>query len=433
MSSDSEDDYMSEAFLNPTNDIRPGLVFSNATKRKFELEKKAKELSKKPKLMGKKLEEHNRKEGLGNAIGKDNKGFKLLEKMGFKQGMTLGKSSASTAIKEPIAVVLKSDRSGLGKATEAKEKLEKFREIRTQKEDLKQKLQDNFRQRMRSKLSEKQLKGDLYASQKICQQFDNEGEIEEPKEIWYWPPVKKSDEDENEEDEEEEVLEEEIEEIDDYSKLELLTKYLRETYFYCIWCGTKFEDTDDLAANCEGNTREDHDLNDEKEQTLDSPQFQPYPNRESGTSIFSFFGATTLVSYVPKKRKKEIGNQIDKKGERCKARGGYSPATVLILPVLATSFPVDLTKFGSTFGFSKNKKLVSYVPKIGQFVTLLSTMHSTTAIDQETAEQQKPEIITFYNMTKGGVDVVDQKCILLEEEPKDGPCVYFFNFLDGLQ
>ncbi|UYV82204.1 K02A2.6-like [Cordylochernes scorpioides] len=82
------------------------------------------------------------------------------------------------------------------------------------------------------------------------------------------------------------------------------------------------------------------------------------------------------------------------------------------------------------FWFFKNKNLVSYVPKIGKSVILLSTMHSTTTIDKETAEQQKPDIITFYNMTKGGVDVVDQTCILLEEEPKDGPCVYFFNFLD---
>ncbi|UYV69750.1 hypothetical protein LAZ67_7000599 [Cordylochernes scorpioides] len=44
-------------------------------------------------------------------------------------------------------------------------------------------------------------------------------------------------------------------------------------------------------------------------------------------------------------------------------------------------------KFGSTFGFSKNKNLVPYVPKIGKYVILLSTMHSTTTIDQETAEQ----------------------------------------------
>ncbi|UYV67719.1 hypothetical protein LAZ67_5001714 [Cordylochernes scorpioides] len=46
-----------------------------------------------------------------------------------------------------------------------------------------------------------------------------------------------------------------------------------------------------------------------------------------------------------------------------------------------------LVKFGSTFCFSKNKNLVSYVPKIGKSVILLSTMHSTTTIDQKTVEQ----------------------------------------------
>ncbi|UYV77357.1 hypothetical protein LAZ67_15000672 [Cordylochernes scorpioides] len=40
-----------------------------------------------------------------------------------------------------------------------------------------------------------------------------------------------------------------------------------------------------------------HDWNDEKEQNLDSPQFQPHPNRESVTSNFSFSGTTTLASY----------------------------------------------------------------------------------------------------------------------------------------
>ncbi|UYV80926.1 hypothetical protein LAZ67_19002201 [Cordylochernes scorpioides] len=55
--------------------------------------------------------------------------------------------------------------------------------------------------------------------------------------------------------------------------------------------------------------------NDEKEQTLDSPQFQLHPNRDSGTSIFSFSGTTTLVSYVPKKEKrKSVIRLIKKKG-----------------------------------------------------------------------------------------------------------------------
>ncbi|UYV77423.1 hypothetical protein LAZ67_15000966 [Cordylochernes scorpioides] len=55
--------------------------------------------------------------------------------------------------------------------------------------------------------------------------------------------------------------------------------------------------------------RHSRGMNDEKEQTLDSSQFQPHPNRESGTSIFSFSGTTPLVSYVPKKKKKKKENR----------------------------------------------------------------------------------------------------------------------------
>ena len=41
-------------------------------------------------------------------------------------------------------------------------------------------------------------------------------------------------------------------------------------------------------------------------------------------------------------------------------------------------------------------------------VILLSTMHNDGAIDPDTGDTKKPEIITFYNFTKGAVDVVDE-------------------------
>lgn len=49
--------------------------------------------------------------------------------------------------------------------------------------------------------------------------------------------------------------------------------------------------------------------------------------------------------------------------------------------------------------------MVSYVPKKGKAVVLISTMHDEGLIDEETG---KPQIILDYNMTKGGVDTVDQ-------------------------
>lgn len=60
----------------------------------------------------------------------------------------------------------------------------------------------------------------------------------------------------------------------------------------------------------------------------------------------------------------------------------------------------------SLFGFQEDYTLVSYVPKKGKNVLLLSSLHHDDTI--ENGEKKLPEIIDFYNMTKGGVDVVDQ-------------------------
>ena len=41
-------------------------------------------------------------------------------------------------------------------------------------------------------------------------------------------------------------------------------------------------------------------------------------------------------------------------------------------------------------------------------VLLLYAMHNSDAIDKETGKEFKPEVLTFYNITKGGFDTVDQ-------------------------
>ncbi|VEN49604.1 unnamed protein product [Callosobruchus maculatus] len=62
----------------------------------------------------------------------------------------------------------------------------------------------------------------------------------------------------------------------------------------------------------------------------------------------------------------------------------------------------------SMFAFEKNKTLVSYVPRKGKNVILVSSMHFDDEIDTGTGDKAKPRIITFYNETKSGVDVVDE-------------------------
>lgn len=61
----------------------------------------------------------------------------------------------------------------------------------------------------------------------------------------------------------------------------------------------------------------------------------------------------------------------------------------------------------AVFGFQKNLTIVSFAPKKNKAVILISTKHDTPFINPNT---QKPEIIHFYNETKGGVDTVDQLC-----------------------
>ncbi|XP_072395021.1 uncharacterized protein [Diabrotica undecimpunctata] len=63
----------------------------------------------------------------------------------------------------------------------------------------------------------------------------------------------------------------------------------------------------------------------------------------------------------------------------------------------------------SLFGFQKDITLLSYVPKKkNKNVLLLSTMHHDGAIDEATGDKNLPEVISFYNFTKSGVDVVDE-------------------------
>ena len=69
---------------------------SKATSRQYQLEKNAQEANKQNQLKRKKQSELVRRDvGLGSKIGKDNKGFALLQKMGFKPGTALGKEGNS--------------------------------------------------------------------------------------------------------------------------------------------------------------------------------------------------------------------------------------------------------------------------------------------------------------------------------------------------
>ena len=76
--------------------------------------------------------------------------------------------------------------------------------------------------------------------------------------------------------------------------------------------------------------------------------------------------------------------------------------------------------------------LVSYCPKKKNVVLVLSSMHHDEEIDSETGKVQKPAMVTSYNHTKVGVDVLNQMCAKYDVAccTKRWPMVVFFDLLN---
>lgn len=88
--------------------------------------------------------------------------------------------------------------------------------------------------------------------------------------------------------------------------------------------------------------------------------------------------------------------------------------------------------YSSIFGFNTvdQTAMVSYKAKRNKIVVLMSTMHTTKTVS--VAAKKKPEIVEFYNKTKGGVDVVDQMIETYSTKfaTRRWPVVIFCNIID---
>ncbi|KAI8143147.1 hypothetical protein BJV82DRAFT_578872 [Fennellomyces sp. T-0311] len=267
--SDSEDDYMSAKFLEDAADYEK--THKEATysqRRQQQLREQQKKGYIKPREQ---LQREAREEGLKRNLGDtDNKGMKMLMKMGFKKGMTLGKSGG---LQQPISVDLKKGREGLGMAEARKRALEEEEE----KEAAKRPRIDpeEYRDLMANRAKEAKLTRRSTAAAAICERLDKEKGIESNI-LWIFSPKDKEEKaeenaDEKEVEEEDEQEEKEEEEspyppeevaalnalpLDD--RLDRLVCYLRSEHNYCFWCGAKYNDAEDLKENCPGTEEDEH-------------------------------------------------------------------------------------------------------------------------------------------------------------------------------
>lgn len=248
---DDDIDYMSDEFLtsivDSKSDIRPGLIKNRNEIREHNLMKKktsiaTEQKNKKPEVVEAKALEN----GLKQPISKTNKGFSMLQKMGFKSGMGLGKDNSG--IVEPIPIQIKNNKKGLGHQ-KINLNLSKSSKGGTETKGLNEK---DFTSFLSKKSQEKKIVSDLRKSQRLCQELDLKNNKSEPEKVWFWP------QDSTEFVETENVdCDKKDEETNDEKKLEILTSYLRKTYFYCIWCVVQYEDEKDMQE-CPGATRNDH-------------------------------------------------------------------------------------------------------------------------------------------------------------------------------
>lgn len=149
------------------NDVRPGLLFNSRQKRTHEAYKKQQEMkAKKPKNY-REQEKEAREKGLNTAISSDNKGFQLLQKMGFKPGASLGKSQQG--LKEPINVVVKESTSGVGREQHIEEVIKKKQVF---KHTMLEKQQKTYIHSQVQKTILQLLKNDFIKAQGVCEELD---------------------------------------------------------------------------------------------------------------------------------------------------------------------------------------------------------------------------------------------------------------------
>ncbi|OJD29289.1 coiled-coil domain-containing protein 75 [Diplodia corticola] len=251
-----------------------------------------------------------REAALNKAIDSSNKGFKMLAKMGFKEGGKLGKSDYGVA--EPVRVQIKDGREGIGMESEKKRKLREVYEEHAKKAKVEQETEEQYFASMAQERKNKRSEGQFIGAQKAAEKLDTEpGEATNATVVDKSTPLKNIplvwrglvrfrmekeseglmrkalgerltrlptyDDDEEDEDDqlglgkqakakvvvhedlgEEDTELEEFDALEPHKKLEMAVQYLRDKHNYCFWCKYKYADEEEMES-CPGLTEEDHD------------------------------------------------------------------------------------------------------------------------------------------------------------------------------
>ncbi|PYH46673.1 putative G-patch domain protein [Aspergillus saccharolyticus JOP 1030-1] len=176
-----EDDYMSMVIEEPQQK-------ETFTQKKRRQQREAEARAKVPSKAERAADEAARRDAAlaTSALNPSNKGFQMMAKLGFKPGQSLGKpvSSQKTDLDdpkiglqtEPLNLVIKEDRGGIGLDSERKRKfLEEAGHIAKKvKED-----EGEYRDRVRLERETRRIEAQVHAAQKVAERLDVETETAE--------------------------------------------------------------------------------------------------------------------------------------------------------------------------------------------------------------------------------------------------------------
>ncbi|PYI06254.1 hypothetical protein BO78DRAFT_344052 [Aspergillus sclerotiicarbonarius CBS 121057] len=181
---DEEDDYMSMVIEEPQQK-------ESFAQKKRRQQREAEARAKIPSKAERAAQEAARRDAAlsTSTLDPSNKGFQMMAKLGFKPGQVLGKPAAPQDGKdtnipgdphlrgrsEPLNLIFKEDRGGIGMDTERKRKfLEEAEEV-TKK--VKQE-EGDYRDRVRLERETRRLEAQFHAAQKVAERLDAEAEAE---------------------------------------------------------------------------------------------------------------------------------------------------------------------------------------------------------------------------------------------------------------
>ncbi|GAB1198212.1 hypothetical protein APSETT444_007524 [Aspergillus pseudonomiae] len=178
---EEEDDYMAMVIEEPQQK-------ETFTQKKRRQQREAEARAKVPSKAERAAQEAERRDAAlaTSTLNPSNKGFQMMAKLGFKPGQALGKSqgegvsnqepdSTSGARAEPLNLVFKEDRGGIGLDSEKKRKFREEAEEAVKK--VKQE-EGDYRDRVRIERETRRMEAQFHAAQKVAERLDAEADGE---------------------------------------------------------------------------------------------------------------------------------------------------------------------------------------------------------------------------------------------------------------